>query len=330
MTRFTRRGFGAAVALAVASLSISHATAAEKFPSRTVTVIVPFAAGGGVDTIARLVADDLRAKWSVPVIVENLPGGSGMIAAQALTKSEADGHTIMLATAGELAVNPTLLKARLNYDVARDFEPVVLAARIPNVFVVGKTSPYKTVADIVAAAKKSPGTFTYGSSGVGNPQHLTGALLGHDAKVELLHVPYKGASQQVMDTIGGHVDATFASAAAVLANIQDGSLKPLAVTSKGRISVLPDVPAISETPGLESFELVNWFGFVTRKGVEPDVLSALHDAIEESLRKDATATRLAAIGAEFVPTTSQEFSALIRQETAKFADIIQSANITAE
>lgn len=318
------------LALALACLPVSIAAAAEeKFPSRTVTIIVPFAAGGGVDTIARLVAEDLRAKWSVTVLVENLPGGSGMIAAQSLTKADADGHTMMLATAGELAINTTLLK-KLTYNVDRDFEPVILAARIPNVFVVGKDSPYKSVADVVAAAKQNPGTFTYGSSGVGNPQHLTGALLGHEAGIELVHVPYKGASQQVMDTIGGHVDSTFASAAAVLANVQDGSLRALAVTSKERMSVLPDVPAISETPGLQDFELVNWFGFVTKKGVDPKLVAALHDAIEESLRKDATAKRLTAIGAEFVPTSAQEFGSLVKQETAKFAEIIKSAAITAE
>ncbi|WP_105404637.1 tripartite tricarboxylate transporter substrate binding protein [Neorhizobium sp. T7_12] len=319
------------LAFALASLPFSIATAAEeKFPTRTVTIIVPFAAGGGVDTIARLVAEDLRAKWSVTVLVENLPGGSGMIAAQSLTKADADGYTLMLATAGELAVNSTLLNKRLTYDVSRDFEPVVLAARIPNVFVVGKNSPYKSVADVVAAAKKNPGVFTYGSSGVGNPQHLTGALLGHNAKIDLVHVPYKGSSQQVMDTIGGHVDSTFASAAAVLANVQDGSLRALAVTSKERMSVLPNVPAISETPGLQGFELVNWFGFVTKKGVDPKIASLLHDAIEESLRKDATAKRLTAIGAEFVPTTSQEFSGFIKEETTKFAEIIKSAAIKPE
>lgn len=320
---------GLVVMAGLFSLSCS-AFAQEKFPSRNVTIIVPFAAGGGVDTIARLVADDLRAKWDVPVLVENLPGGSGMIAAQALTKSDADGHTLMLATAGELAVNTTLLKSRLTYDVSGDFEPVILAARIPNVFVVGRDSPYNSVADVVAAAKENPETITYGSSGVGNPQHLTGALLGHDAQVKLVHVPYKGASQQVMDTIGGHVESTFASAAAVLANVQDGSLRALAVTSKQRMSVLPDIPTISETPGLEKFELVNWFGFVTKKGVDPDTVALLHDAIDESLGKDATAKRLTAIGAEFVPMASGEFGSFIHDETAKFAAIIQSASISAE
>jgi tripartite-type tricarboxylate transporter receptor subunit TctC len=319
------------VAIASAILLLMPASAADKkFPERVVTIIAPFAAGGGVDTIARLVAEDLRSGWSVPVVVENLPGASGMIAGQALSRAPADGYTLMLATAGELAINTTLLGKRLSYDVGRDFEPVVLAALIPNVLVVGKASPYSSTAEFVAAARKNPGTLTYGSSGVGNPQHLTGALLGHKAGTELVHIPYKGASQQVVDTISGNIDSTFTSAAAVLAYIQNGSLRPLAVTSKKRMSVLPDVPTIAESPGLEDFELVNWFGFVTRKGTDQAVVSILHNAITASLRKEATGQRLKAIGAEYVPMTAAEFSAFIADETTKFAHIIKDASIRAE
>lgn len=319
--------FGVAIGLAWSPIVVPQAIAQEAFPDHTVTIVVPFAAGGGVDTVARIVAEDLRASWSVPVLVENRPGGSGMIAGQALANSDADGHTLMLATAGELAINTSLLKKRLTYDVETDFEPVALAARIPNVFVVGNTSSYKTVSDIVAAAKKAPGTVTYGSSGVGNPQHLTGALLEHAAGISLLHVPYKGASQQVMDTIGGQIDSTFASAVAVLGNVKDGSLRPLAVTSKQRLAVLPDVPTISETAGLENFELINWFGFVAKKGLDAQRKEILHSAIVDALAKPATAAKLAAIGAEYVPMSSSEFAAFVGAETAKFEKIIDEANI---
>ncbi|WAJ31007.1 Bug family tripartite tricarboxylate transporter substrate binding protein [Antarcticirhabdus aurantiaca] len=325
------RSIGAATLLGL-TLFASWQTdaAAQNFPDGQVTIIVPFAAGGGVDTIARLVADDLRAQWSVPVLVENMPGGSGMIGAQALTRAEPDGRTLMLATAGELAVNTTLLSGSLSYDVAKDFAPVALAARIPNVFVVKGDSSFANVGDFVAAAKQNPDTMTYGSSGVGNPQHLTGALLGYRAGVELVHVPYKGSSQQVLDTMGGNIDATFASAAAVLANVQDGSLKALAVTSKERMGVLPDVPAVGETAGLEGFDLVNWFGFVTKAGTPPETVAILHESIEKALQTEATKTRLQAIGAEFVPMTTAEFTGFIGSETEKFAGIIKDASITAE
>lgn len=319
-----------AAALAGATLVGLVPASAQQFPSGTVTIIVPFAAGGGVDAIARLVAADLGKAWNATVLVENMPGGSGMIAGQALTRAAPDGQTLMLASAGELAVNTTLMADTLSYDVAKDFQPVALAAKIPNVFVVGASGPYQTVSDVIAAAKADPGALTYGSSGIGNPQHLTGALLSYRAGVELSHVPYKGSSQQILDTMGGNIDGTFASAAAVLGNVKDGTLRPIAVTSKERMAVLPDVPTMAETPGLEGFELVNWFGFVTNAGVPADRVAMLHAEIEKSLASEATKQRLDAIGAEFVPMTTEDFSAFLKDETAKFAGVIKDASIKAE
>lgn len=314
----------------LAGVSISDSAQAQDSPSGQMTIVVPFAAGGGVDTIARIVAEDLRAKWNVPVLVENLPGGSGMIAGQTLTNAEPDGQTLMLATAGELAVNTTLLSERLTYDVSEDFAPVALAAMIPNVFVVNPSAPYDDVAGFLAAVRENPGTMTYGSSGVGNPQHLTGELFAHQAGVELVHVPYRGSSQQVLDTMGGSIDGTFASAAAVLGNVRDGTLKAIGVTSKEPLELLPDVPPINATEGLEGFELVNWFGFVTKAGVPEEKLDALHAAIEESLASEATSTRLEAIGAQFVPMSRTDFGTFIETETRTFGQIIETANIQPE
>lgn len=323
------RGVTGGMAVLFGTLGAGFA-AAQDFPSGNVTIIVPFSPGGGVDAIARIVANDLREQWSVPVVVENLPGGSGMIAAAALKRAAPDGHTLMLASAGELAVNTTLLQDSLTYDVAAEFAPVALAARIPNVFVVGSGSSIQSVEEFVSAAKEDPGALSYGSSGIGNPQHLNGELLGHLAGVELVHIPYRGASQQVVDTMAGHIDATFASVSAVMGNIGDGMLRPIGVTSSERLEALPDVPAIAETPGLKAYELVNWFGFVTRTDTPLDRIEALHAAIAASLQNEASQTRLQAMGAEYVPMSVAEFEAYLAEETEKFATIIEEAGIQPE
>ena len=218
------------------------------FPKQTVTIIAPYAAGGGVDTVARVVAEELRAKWQKPVIVENVPGASGMIAATRVSRAAPNGHTILLAAAGEIAVNPHLFKGKMSYDPAKDLAPFAFAARIPNVLVVGKDSGVASFAAFVEKAKAS--SVSYGTSGVGNPQHLAGALLGRTAELKLNHIPYKGAAQQTSDVVAGHIEATFASVAAVKPFTTAGRLIPLAVTSAERIPAMPDVPGSASIPAL--------------------------------------------------------------------------------
>jgi tripartite-type tricarboxylate transporter receptor subunit TctC len=322
--RLTMRVCFCAALMAVAP----DARAQDAFPKQSVTIIVPYAAGGGVDTVARVIADELRAKWNKSVVVENVPGASGMIAAARVTRATPDGHTILLAAAGEISVNPHLLKGKMTYDPATGLAPIAFAARIPNVLVVGKNSGLTSFAAFVERAKAN--SVSYATSGIGNPQHLAGALLSRTGDLKLNHIPYKGAAQQTSDVMAGHVEATFASVAAVKPFTTTDRLVPLAVTSAERIPAMPDVPAIGEHPAFPGYELVNWFGFFAPGKTPAPVIASLHAAISEALAKPAVQERLTGIGAYSTPMTPEQFKSFVQSETEKFGAIIERSKITAE
>jgi tripartite-type tricarboxylate transporter receptor subunit TctC len=262
------------------------------------------------------------------VIVDNVPGASGMIGAQRVARADPDGYTLLLAAAGEIAVNPHLKK--LSYDPQRDLAPIGLVARVPNVLAVGGGTPFRTLDDFLAAAKAAPGTLTYATSGVGNPQHLAGALFDKLAGVETIHTPYRGAAQQIADVVGGHVDATYASLAAILPFIQEGRARAIAVTSAQRLPALPDVPALAEHPGLAGYEVVNWFGLFAPAGTPQPVVDRLNAALRGSLDKPTTRARLEGLGILPSPDTPSEFAAFVSSETSKFGRIIEQAQIKEE
>lgn len=319
----------AAACLATFSLvEPTRLVAQDAYPSRTITIVVPYTAGGGVDSVARLVAEDLRASLGQSVIVDNVPGASGMIGAQRVARADPDGYTLLLSAAGEIAVNPHLKK--MTYDPLQDLAPVGLVARVPNVLAVGADTPFKTLDDFIAAAKAEPQTLAYATSGVGNPQHLAGALFDKRAGVETIHTPYRGAAQQITDVVGGHVDATYASLAAILPFIQEGRARAIGVTSAERLPTLPDVPAIGEHPSLKGYEVVNWFGLFAPAGTLQPVVDQLNAALRGSLDKPATRARLESLGTLPSPNTPSEFAAFVANETTKFGQIIEQAQIKEE
>jgi tripartite-type tricarboxylate transporter receptor subunit TctC len=299
--------------------------AQDAYPSRKITIVVPYTAGGGVDSVARLVAEDLKAGLGQSVIVDNVPGASGMIGAQRVARADPDGYTLLLASAGEIAINPHLKK--MAYDPQRDLTPIGLVVRVPNVLAVGSSTPFQTLGDFIAAAKAAPGTLTYATSGVGNPQHLAGALFDKLAGVETIHTPYRGAAQQITDVVGGHVDATYASLAAILPFIREGKARAIAVTSAQR---LPDVPALAEHSGLAGYEVVNWFGLFAPAGTPQTVVDRLNATLRGSLDKPATRARLEGLGTLPSPGTPSEFAAFVSAETIKFGQIIEQAQIKEE
>lgn len=319
-----------ASALVAASLVPLGAQAQGSYPSRPITLVVPFSAGGGVDTMARLLAEKLRTTLNATVLVENKAGGSGMIGASAVVKAPPDGYTLLMGSAGETAINPFVYKGRMNYDPARDLAPIALVSKVPNVLVVAPRLPVKNVEELVTLAKKSPGKLTYSSSGVGNPQHLNGELLDQIAGVHMVHIPYKGASGQLIDVTTGQVDMTFVSYAAAKGFIQSGKVKAIAVTSAKRASFAADVPAIAEYKPLAKYQLENWFGVWAPAATPADVQQKLNAAIVQALKDPAFAARLREQGGEPAPMTQAQFRDFIKSESAQFGRIVDTAKITAD
>ncbi len=319
--------------IALASLAcgaLSLPALAQDYPSKTITIVVPFSAGGGVDTVARLLAEKLRVTLKQNVLVDNKAGGSGMIGAQAVAKSAPDGHILLLGSAGETAINAFVYKSKMTYQPERDLAPITLVTRIPNVLVAAPNFPVKNVEELVAFAKKNPGKVSYSSSGVGNPQHLNGELLEELADIYMVHVPYKGAAGQLVDVASGNVELTFVSYTAARAFIKDGKVKALAVTSAKRASFDPNIPAIAEHKPLAKYQLENWFGLFAPAGTPEPILQKINGAVTQALKDPDLAKRLQDQGGEPAPMTVQQFRDFIKTESLQFKRIVETAKITAE
>jgi len=319
--------WGATLAASVLLPVSGHA---QEFPSRPITIVVPFSAGGGVDTVARLLTDKLRTTLNATVLVDNKAGGSGMIGAGAVVKAAPDGHTLLLGSAGETAINPFVYKGRMAYDPAKDLQPITLITRIPNVLVVSPNLPVKNTEELVAHAKKNPGKLSYSTSGVGNPQHLNGELLEELAGVHMVHVPYKGASGQLIDVTSGVVDMTFVSYAAAKSFIQTGKVKAMAVTAAKRTVFAPDIPALAEFKPLAKYQLENWFGLFAPAKTPEAVINKINAAVTQALKDPELIKRLRDQGGEPAPMTPKEFADFIKAESAQFARIVEVAKIVAE
>jgi tripartite-type tricarboxylate transporter receptor subunit TctC len=314
----------------LASLGIAPAALAQDYPSKTITLIVPFSAGGGVDTVARLLAEKLRSTLKQNVIVDNKAGGSGMIGALAVVKAAPDGHTLLLGSAGETAINAFVYKNKMQYQPAKDLAPITLVTRVPNVLVAAPNFPVKNVDELVAYAKKNPGKVSYSSSGVGNPQHLNGELLEELAGIHMVHVPYKGASGQLIDVTSGNVELTFVSYTAAKGFLKDGKIKALAVTSAKRASFDPSIPAIAEYKPLAKYQLENWFGLFAPAGTPEPILQKINAAVTQAMQDPELAKRLQDQGGEPAPMTVQQFRDFVKTESQQFQRIVDTAKITAE
>ncbi|MBC7779574.1 MAG: tripartite tricarboxylate transporter substrate binding protein [Proteobacteria bacterium] len=298
------------------------------FPSQPIRIIVPFPAGGGTDLTARLVAEPMRQALGVSIVVENRAGASGMIGTAAVAKAKPDGYTLLV-NSGEVAVNPHLYKP-MSYDWETDLTPVTLLVRVPNVLAVNPDVPAKTVAELIAYAKEHPGKLTFSSSGVGNPQQLTGELFNKMAGVRIVHVPYKGAAPQIADVVGKHITMTFVSIGAALPFIEGGRMRALGVTSSTRVSALPNVPPLADTPALAGFEVVNFFGMLAPAGTPAAQIKTIHAAAVQALRVPDVAGKLRDSGFEPSPMSPDQFREFIRAESAKFGRIIVEANVKIE
>jgi len=325
-----RRKFLLSTLAITTGLAASTQAFAQEFPSKTITIVVPFSAGGGVDTIARLLAEKLRGSLKQNVIVDNKAGGSGMIGAGAVAKAAPDGYTLLLGSAGETAINTFVYKNKMQYNPAKDLAPITLVTRIPNVLVVSPTLPVKNIEELVAYGKKNPGKLAYSTSGVGNPQHLNGELLEEMAGIHMVHIPYKGASGQLVDVVSGNVDMTFVSYSGAKAFIKDGKVKAIAVTSAKRTTFAPEIPAIAEYKPLAKYQLENWFGLFAPAGTPDAVIQKLNAAVTQAIKDPELSKRLQDQGGEPAPMSVQQFRDFIKTESVQFQRIVDMAKITPE
>jgi tripartite-type tricarboxylate transporter receptor subunit TctC len=300
------------------------------WPSKPITLIVPFSPGGGVDVMARLLAEKMKVALGQPVNVENKAGGSGMIGVLAAVRSPADGHTLVMATAGETAINPHVFKSRMQYQPERDLAPVTLVVKVPNAVVVNPALPIRSIADLIGYAKANPGKISYGSSGIGHPQHLAGELLEVMSGQPLRHVPYRGASNQLTDVAGGSLDMTFVSLGGARAFIKDQRVRAIGITSARRSDLAPELPAVAETAGLAGYVLENWFGLFAPSATPPAVVTKLNGIVTQALKDPELVKRLHDLGGDPAPMSPTEFRSFIQSESARFARIVEQAKVTPE
>jgi len=281
--------------------------------------------------VARLLGEPMKATLGQPVIVENRPGASAMLAAQAVATAPPDGHTLLMAAAGEIATNQHLYKDRMTYDPLRQLAPVALVGIVPCVVVVAATTPVHTPAELIAYARANRGKLSFSSSGIGNPQQLAGELMNTMAGTDVLHVPYRGSAPAVTDVAVGAVTMSFSSLAAALPLIQDGRLRAVAVTSRERMPQLPDVASFAEAvPELKDYELLNWFAMFSTGGTPEPVIVRLNQIANTALRDKALVDKLEVQGIVARPMGPAEFRAFVAAEAAKFGKVIAQANIRAE
>ena len=315
----------AAMAFASAVLATTSITPAlaQNYPSRPIRVIVPFPAGGGTDIIAREVVNQVAVTEHWTLVIDNKPGSGGNLGVDAAAKAAADGYTLVLGQTSNLAINPTLYP-KLPYQPEKDLAAVSLVASAPLVLVVAADSPYKTLADVVAAAKARPGTLNYASSGNGTVAHLATEQFQRIAGVSFTHVPYKGAAQGATDLIGGSVQMYMSSVPTLIGHIRSGKMRPIAVTSTARSSDLPNVPAMAES-GYKGFEAVTWFGIAGPDGLPREVVMRLNTAFNKALQSPDVQKKLSAQGAETRGSTPEAFTALIHSEILRWGAIVKSS-----
>ena len=304
-------------------------TVAPAYPDRPIRIIVGYAAGGGVDIVARLLSEPMKQAFGgQTIIVENRTGASAMIAAGAVAKAAPDGYSLLMAASGEVAINQHLFKDKMAYDPRRELMPVALVGIVPCVVVVAEGTPVHNPQELIAYAKANAGKLSFSSSGVGNPQQLAGELMNSMAGTNVLHVPYRGSAPAVTDVATGAVTMSFSSMAAALPLIQSGKIRAVAVTSKERMPQLPDVPPLSEgAPGLAQYELLNWFGLFATAGTPPDVVERLNDIVNNALATPAIADKLMPQGIVPKPMSVKEFGSFVESETEKFGAIVKAADI---
>jgi tripartite-type tricarboxylate transporter receptor subunit TctC len=314
--------------LVTAPLLPASAWAQDKYPSKPISWVCPYGAGGNADNRSRQVAKAMSALLGQPIVVDNKAGAGGNIGTEMIARARPDGYVIGMGNFAPLAVNQTLFK-KLNFDPQADLTPIALIERGPLVLMVRNDSPYRTVKDIVAAAKAAPGKLSYASGGIGGTHHLSGALFEHVAGIDMIHAPYKSGSAGATDVMGGQVQMMFEQMYAAMPSIKGGLMRPLAITSRTRSPLLPDVPTMAEQ-GYAAVEVLNWQGLIGPKGMAPDLVRQLNRVCNQALNTEEVKSKVLSQGNELGGGTPEEFAALIKSEAVRWGKVVRDAKIEAE
>ena len=321
-----KKRLAAVAALAALAFSVP-AVAQTAYPSKPIKIVVPFAVGGIADTFSRAIGAKLAEAWGQPVVVENKAGAGGNIGADLVAKSPPDGYTLVMGNIGTHAVNQSLFKT-MPFDTMRDFVPIAHVLDAEGLLVVHPSVTANTVPELIALARSQPGKMSYASGGLGTTSHLAGELFKSVAKVDIVHVPYKGNSPAITDLVGGQTQMIFATMPTVLPMVKAGRLRAIAVIGPQRSPALPDVPTVGES--LPGFEVSNWIGLFAPAGTPPEIVARLNAEVQKVMRSPEIAKRLETEGAKFIPTTPAQFADFQREEAAKWARAIRDANIKVE
>jgi len=325
LRRLLRRALPAAL-LAAAAFAGPAAQAA--YPDKPVTIVVPFPPGGSTDMIARTLAAKLQESLGATFVVDNRAGATGTIGMGQVKRAAPDGYTLIVSSLGPFVIAPHLIK-NVPYDMAKDFDLLMVAVQAPNVLVVPAASPYKSVADLIAAEKKTPDKITFASSGSGSSDHLTAALFWQKTGTSGVHVPYKGGAPAMNDLLAGTVDASFQNINVVVQHVRAGKLRALAVTGDKRSALLPDVPTLSEA-GVKGADVYSWQAVAAPRGLPADVKAKLHAAMVAALNDAAVKPKLTELGFEIVANTPEQFTQLQASENARWKSVIETGHITAD
>jgi tripartite-type tricarboxylate transporter receptor subunit TctC len=324
---FTLGALSSTAALILGLAPCAPAMGQDAYPTRPITLIVPFPAGGTTDILARIVGQGLEKELGQAVVIDNRGGAGGNIGGAAAAKAPPDGYTLFMGTVGTHAINASLYK-NMPFDPIKDFQPLSRVAMVPNVLVANPSQPFKTVKEMIAYAKANPGKLNFGSSGSGSSIHLSGELFKAMAGIDMVHVPYKGSAPAVTDLLGGQIGIMFDNLPSAIQHVRAGKLRAIAVTTAKRSPQLPDVPTIAEA-GVPGYEATSWFGMFATAGTPEPIVSKLHGALLRVLKNADVQKQIAEQGGEPHSESPREFAGFIRQESAKWGKVVKDSGATA-
>lgn len=323
MNLVSRRSI-ARLGVCIASLAFSAGGALAAFPDKPIRMVVPYTPGGSIDTVGRLVAEELQKQLGQPVVVDNKPGASGMIGSHEVARAPADGHTLLFNASSQVYM--PLVVNRKTYDAEKDFTAIAQVGYVPLAVVVNPAAPFKTLRELSAHARANPKKLTWATSGLGTTSHLTEEMINRELKLDMEIVLYKGAVPQLTDVMGGHVSAAVSPLPGVTPFIKGGRLRPIAVTSRARLASMPDVPTVAES-GMPGFELLSWYGLWGPANLPREVVEKLNAAVAKAVQSAHVKARFADLSFEAAPNTPEQFGRIIKEEIRRVGEVVKAANI---